>query len=89
MGGKHHQLKWGPKAPSLANLLLCLDKVRKVSVENFNIFLSQEKLHHTKASQSAIFPLASPLLSPTWRLYLTSDPVTWYETTVTLHSRTY
>ena len=28
-GAKPH-LKWGPKAPSLADLLLCLDRVRKV-----------------------------------------------------------
>ena len=37
-------------------------------------------------SQRAIFPLASPLLSPTWRLYLTSDPVAWSKTIMNPHS---
>ena len=67
------------------SLLLCAP----VNVENFNIFLPQEKLRHTKAQPERHLPLTSPLLSPTWRPYLTSDPVTWHETIMTLHSRSY
>ena len=73
-----------------ANRLVIGGTIFQHKVLKISTFFSFTEITPYKGTrQSAIFPLAPPLLSPLWRLYLTCDPVTWYETTVTLHSRTY